>query len=156
MDGLDALPGWSYMSMVAPAADLLRTRYGATDLTVRLLAWLTMENDRAGLKVDEALLWYSYFHSGTRHWALAHVFRHPYHPHRGERWELNWVTDTPWQPIRVYERPPTNADVYAFTREHWSWGDPPPFFIVLGAAVRERTWRSTIGEEPMKGFKVEK
>jgi hypothetical protein len=149
---LDPLAPWDYEAMFAPAAGALHKQHQARDLRYRLLAWHVMENDR-GLKVEAGLLWFSYRKAGVESWALADVYRHP---HRDSAWQLSYVTDTLWEPVKVFVVKPTNKDVYEFGRQHWSFGAPPVFFRYLAAHVCEHAWLDAIGNAPQERYPSER
>jgi hypothetical protein len=145
---LDPLVPWDYDAMFTPATVALQKHYRAKQLSYRLLAWHVMENDR-GLRVEGGLLWFSFRSDGIESWALADVYRHP---HEGPAWQLSYVTDIEWVPLKVFLTKPTKRDVYAFGPLHWTFGEPPVSFRYLAAHVCDRAWLEAIGSPPEKHY----
>jgi hypothetical protein len=119
---------------------------------IRLLAWKTEEDDRP-LLVDSALAWCRVESEDNVSWALVLLFRHP---RDGPQWHLSEIYDHPWSPVRFYDHPPRNTDVYQFLDSE----PHRPFFRVnrsgsagfhiLSSGVRVISWYSAIGERPTR------
>jgi hypothetical protein len=147
----DPLPAnWNpdeFGSAVREAVD----RSGEGNVDARLLAWKSHVDDRP-LYVDEALAWCRIEIKGKDRWALVRLCRHP---GDGPKWYPSMIYDHPWTPVRFYERPPGNAEVYDFVDAYplgQFFGAVGPNFRLLSAGVRVTTWYSAIGQRPIRFF----
>jgi hypothetical protein len=144
--------GWDvveFRSAVKAAVD----PEGKGKVDIELLAWHTMEDDRPRqLRVDCGLAWSRVETRRKVRWALVFLFRHP---KKGPRWRLSFITDVPWHPVRYFERPPGNDEIYAFVDSEPGDGffkKPSSGFRNLSAAVRVMTWNAVVGERPTRFF----
>jgi hypothetical protein len=115
---------------------------------LRLLAWHGMSDDRP-VHVEQALFWadLSNQDSGKR-WSLVQIGRNPDRGDVFASWGLYIVMDTPWQPVKSFDHPPNNIDVYSFL-QFWSFAPDKPWRL-LTCGVREQTWKYVTGELPTK------
>ena len=163
-DDLDPLPPWNYDELVQSATNGIAKDELAS---VRLLAWHTQEDGRP-LRYDAALLWlHSKSASGSEKWLLVVMARHPLAAKPEDRWVHSYQGHE-WQPVAGFDSPPNNKDVYKFIEGHWDFepdsraqkatrlinGGWHPVeysgFRILAGAVRARTWKSAIGESPVR------
>ena len=115
-----------------------------------VLAWVTEEDDRP-LRYDSALAWARVESRGEVRWALLLVYRHPLDD---PQWHVAWITHTPL-PIRGFERPPDNTEIYKFVDEanmgkFFKTGQNG--FRTLNSRVRRPTWYRRVGEMPTRFF----
>ena len=149
-DNLDPLPPWSYAEMARAALDGLPGRSSADVRDFRLLAWHGVVDDRP-VHVEQALFWVSLrLRARGEQWALVQLGRNPDRPDVFSKWALYVVMDTPWQPVRLFDHSPTNAEVYGFL-DFWKFS-PDPSWRLLTSGVRERTWKHATGEPPTEFY----
>jgi len=144
-DALDPLPPWNYSEMAAVTVANLPTE-SATIVDLRILAWQGMIDDRP-VHVEQVLFWAELkLKAGAKQWALVQLGRNPDRADAFGEWGLYLVTDTPWNPVKLFDHPPENKDVYSFL-ENWPFSPQAPWRL-LSAGVRRRTWRYATGMEP--------
>src|SRR5437773_9750104 len=146
-DSLDPLPPWQYSDMARAALAGLSAD-PADVLDLRLLAWHGMIDDRP-VHVEQALFWVALRRRGVgEQWALVQLGRNPDRSDVFATWALYIVMDAPWQPVKLFDHPPNNAEVYAFL-QFWTFA-PDDSWRLLRSGVRERTWKHATGEPPTK------
>jgi hypothetical protein len=144
-DTLDPLPPWNYADMAAATLANLPTE-SAIIVDLRLLVWQGMIDDRP-VHVEQVLFWAELnLKAGGKRWALVQLGRNPDEADVFREWDLYVVNDTPWNPVKLFEHAPDNADVYSFL-ERWPFSPQAPW-RVLTAGVRERTWKHATGKGP--------
>lgn len=161
-DDLDPLPSWNYAEMMA------RATAGIPPSQVkgaRLLAWHTQEDGRP-VRFDAALIWLHVAPTPKPDvWLLVMLARHPLDA--GAVWVTSFQGHQ-WSPVKVYDHPPRNEEVYSFIEGHWDFEPDNSVteglklvnnkwvrvrragFSILASAVRSKTWNYVIGEMPVK------
>jgi hypothetical protein len=93
---------------------------------------------------------------GASRWYLVALFRHP----REKGWQQwhfgpgykGWDTGADVFAFEVFDRRPTNADVYAFTEEHrWRFHVDQGWRLVA-SKVCVRTWEAVLKQKPTRFF----
>jgi hypothetical protein len=148
-DDLDPLPAWNYTQLRDAAVGILHAET-PNHVLVRLLTWHTAElkgwHDKP-YRIDAALLWLRFSNAkGKEQWALMDLYFHP-----GGVWLEDVGLDPKYPPVRLFDSPPHNSQVYAFLK-YWPF-NPSRSKIVAGA-VREKTWKQAIGESPTKSYLI--
>lgn len=148
----DRLPdGWDAREFEAAVREWVAPEVQA-ELEVELLAWCTREDDRP-LRYDSALAWARIEDRKQARWALLELYRHP---RKGAQWHLSRTSHSP-VPLRHFDRPPTNKDVYDFTdNTHRGdfFGPPLPGFRALNSRVRMGAWYRCVGEMPTRFYSL--
>ena len=147
-DLLDLLPAWNYDKMKADGLEALYN-YKPQNPNVRLLAWHTLElldaEDRP-YRINAALLWIEFsVSSGKKKWALLDLYEHS----SGKWFPSEVFTNTGWFPLRVFNFPPRNQQVYQFL-QYWEF--QPKKGKLVAAAIRKQTWQKVIGAAPTKDY----
>jgi hypothetical protein len=157
--GDECLPkGWTVEQMLpAIPSDIEGHFPGILNPTAHVLAW-KMEEDNRPWHVENCLLWVSGNNlKGNKRWALARLGRGWSERFKSDRinWDLYFIMDGHAHPFKVFERPPTNRDVYDFLEKaEWKFGTPD--WEIIDARVCRKTWMEVIGEAPTKFFPNER
>jgi hypothetical protein len=121
---------------------------GKANVKIELLAWCTREDDRP-LLCDIALAWARIEDQNQVRWALLELGRNP---RESAEWHLAVVTHSP-RPVKFFNRPPSNSDIYRFVDGMVKHIFHPLYrFRTLNSRVRCRTWYRSVGEMPTRFF----
>lgn len=170
-DTLDQLPPWNYSELVQAATEGLAS---GEVKDVRLLAWHTQEDGRP-IRFDAALMWLHIERQDTgEQWILLKLGRNPTEEGARREWGLTFEGHQ-WSPVKLFDNPPRNRDVYTFLKDHWEFNPdgrtvpsmrlsddgkwiPSRYtrFRILRAGVRSKTWRSVIGDDPTQFHRGER
>ena len=157
-DTADPLPDWDYadskavLTATAGPCTSPPPRPGRL-ARARLLAWQVFSNSR--LTVERALWWGEFEDpAGAPYWVVANSFRHPDESNPARQgWWLSGICDSNYQPMRVFDHRPTNADIVTIVPVPWL---PPMEFHLSEAVARTETWRTVVGDEPPRNLFVPK
>jgi hypothetical protein len=147
----DTLPPWPYGDMVKAVLDASNAWKPSEVKDLELLAWYAKVDDRP-LYVNVALFWAELSPSLNK-WALVKIAQNPV-PWGNDKpenrrfrsqWHPSVCCDCGWEPVEMFNHPPTTADIQRFMRE---WDDGSPGWVYLTSGVRAATWKRLIGEEP--------
>ena len=162
-DPSDTLPPWHYADLIeavlcaSPFPQVPSPYWKSSEVNrAELLAWYGKVDDRP-IYVNVALFWVELTPSvsGGR-WALVQLGQNPIPTPEnspdspGDRelrtkWGLYFIFDTKWEPVEIFDHPPTDDDVKMFLK---NWDDSSLRWTYLTSGVRLATWERLFGSKP--------
>jgi hypothetical protein len=122
-------------------------RKGDVAKETRILIWETVEGPMTPMGpvyVESCIVWVRLRNGGH---VVAHLFREP--RHEQPQWKLSIVMDDrSYAPRRVFDRAPTNDDIYQFLHDTgWKFA-PEQGFHFVDVAVSIEDWKAVTGQYP--------